>query len=87
VCGVECCGIFSLQSKINHDCRPNSEARSCSFRSACIEIVAVRAIAPGDEVCISYLRPRMSAAQRGADLLSNYGFKCACQACACGAST
>jgi hypothetical protein len=86
-CGVECCGIFSLQSKINHDCSPNSQARSCSFRSACIEIIAVRPIACGDEICMSYVGPGMSVAQRAADLLSNYGFKCVCGLCALGAST
>jgi hypothetical protein len=87
ICGVKGCGIFALQSKINHDCSPNSQARSCTFRSACIEIVALRPIAAGDEVSISYVGPGMSAAQRRADLWSNYGFKCACGACSSGVST
>jgi hypothetical protein len=86
-CCIEGCGIFALQSKINHDCSPNSQARSCTFRSACVEVVALRPIAAGDEVSISYLGPGMSVGQRNADLLSNYGFKCACSSCAHGIST
>ena len=53
-CGIEGCGIFALQSKINHDCSPNCEARSCTFRSACVEVVAVRPVAVGDEICIRF---------------------------------
>ena len=56
--------VFALHSKLNHDCDGNAMAVSGGFTSAAIEIVAVRSIAPGDEICTSYVTHNWRARAR-----------------------
>ena len=46
-------GIFAVLSRVNHSCAPNAIRVEVGGR---MRLVAMRPIAAGDEVCISYLK-------------------------------
>lgn len=77
-------GLYSLQSACNHSCDANAQVE---FRhgDARLSLVALRAIEPGSEVCISYLDEcalQRSRHSRQKLLAQDYLFACACTRCA-----
>ena len=71
--------IGALTSRINHDCSPNT-TYTFNMPSFSMEIMAVRSIAKGEEIAVSYAHESAVAAERQASL-KPYGFTCSCTAC------
>lgn len=73
-------GLFALICRANHACRPN--ARYLWRHDLQRELlIAVRDIAPGDEVTVTYGTSAEGRAQRQATLLRGFRFKCRCELC------
>uniref|UniRef100_A0A8H7XZH3 SET domain-containing protein n=1 Tax=Psilocybe cubensis TaxID=181762 RepID=A0A8H7XZH3_PSICU len=76
-------GIFPVASRLfNHSCNPNAAAKYTlsPTRSIVMEIVALRNIVSGDEICLPYLDPALLQT-REQILEISYGFKCNCSSC------
>lgn len=76
-------GLYSMQSCCNHSCVPNAEVQ---FPHNChkLQVVALENIAPGEEICVSYLDGCMlerSRHSRQKHLRDNYLFNCMCSKC------
>lgn len=72
-------GVFALAARLNHDCAPNVFHRH-SHVIGRLTIHALRDIAPGEQVCTSYIDvARPTAARR--KLLRHWGFRCGCALC------
>lgn len=63
--------LYGVASAANHSARPNAVQR---FDGDVIELRALRDIAPGEEVCISYVDALMPADEARARLLAEYHF-------------
>ena len=63
----------------NHDCEPNTAAAIDA--QGYVRLTALRAMAPGDEVLISYIDQRLNVDERRQVLESHYGFSCGCTRC------
>lgn len=82
-------GLFWWSSLCNHSCAPNAsfsaEAPSDPDRASGLAMSAVRPIAAGTEICISYADNDdllgESLFQRRKDLQDSFGFKCSCDRC------
>ncbi len=77
--------FYFLTCKINHSCSPNvlvKYTHSPEYGLAA-QLVALRAISPGEELVQSYIDPSLSTVQRQR-LLAEYGFACNCAKCAQG---
>ncbi|EGO23481.1 hypothetical protein SERLADRAFT_449865 [Serpula lacrymans var. lacrymans S7.9] len=77
-------GVFPLASRLfNHSCLPNAAAKFVLSPSEPIhmEIVAIRDISPGEEICITYLDPALLQSRQQIFELT-YGFTCLCPSCA-----
>ncbi|KLT44665.1 SET domain-containing protein [Cutaneotrichosporon oleaginosum] len=77
--GVSTSPIVAL---CNHSCWPNAVVVFPSGREMCV--VAIRDIAPGEEILTAYIDVSLPLAERQADLQSRYGFTCDCALCAKG---
>lgn len=76
-------GLFALACRANHACRPN--ARYIWRHDLQRELIlAVRDIAPGDEVTVSYGPGTECRAARQAELLRGFRFACECELCKTG---
>lgn len=76
-------GLYLTQSKINHSCNPNAEVRF-PYSNNILQVVTLRDINPGDEICISYLdecQLNRSRHFRQKYLQENYLFLCECEKC------
>ncbi|XP_018006622.1 histone-lysine N-trimethyltransferase SMYD5 isoform X1 [Hyalella azteca] len=76
-------GLYRLQSLLNHSCRPNAIV-TFPHNSHTLQVRAVRDIAPGQPVFISYLDDCTLARSRHSrrkTLRENYVFACACERC------
>ena len=77
-------GIFFEISRFNHSCSPNART-SWNPEINRMRVYALRDIALGDEIFVSYLSSRnvygSSRAERQTALTSKYMFTCACTAC------
>lgn len=77
-------GIFLEVSRFNHSCSPNART-SWNPDIKRMRIYALRDIAVGDEIFVSYLASRnvygSSRAERQNRLMKKYMFTCACAAC------
>ncbi|OQS00540.1 hypothetical protein ACHHYP_03383 [Achlya hypogyna] len=71
-------GFYPDAALFNHACTPNCVA---TFRGRTLELRALRGIAPGDELTISYAELIASKETRQADLRTSYFFTCTCQRC------
>ncbi|KAI0044065.1 SET domain-containing protein [Auriscalpium vulgare] len=76
----ECAGVFNDISRINHSCVPNAVFR-WDGDSLTFEIRALRPIAPGEEVTLSYVHACALYDERRSDLQQRYGFTCTCSSC------
>jgi len=87
---VEGTALFSLLCSMNHSCSPNIVVRydgnsggadaAAAGASGTASAIARRAIAAGDELCISYIDETATWSERAA-ALDNYGFRCECERC------
>ncbi|KAK7469251.1 hypothetical protein VKT23_003737 [Stygiomarasmius scandens] len=76
-------GIFPLASRLfNHSCMPNAAAKYVltSSQSVRMEVVALRKIMPGEEICVPYLDPALLQTRAQVFELT-YGFTCKCTSC------
>lgn len=73
-------GLFRIGSRVNHSCEPNSAYFS---HGKWVIFYATRALAPDDEVTITYLgeAPHFPRGMRREYLLDHVGFHCACARC------
>lgn len=72
--------VFPEIARMNHDCRPNAEYRF--DRGALAQhVTALRDIAPGEELTLTYIDPEESRGARMRRLEETWGFRCACPAC------
>ncbi|KAI5894448.1 SET domain-containing protein [Schizophyllum commune H4-8] len=74
-------GVFERASRINHSCSPNA-VYHFDLQSFCLVVRAIRHISKGEEIFISYSETLLQAATRRQNSLQDYGFRCACPACA-----
>ncbi|KAF8331774.1 uncharacterized protein EI90DRAFT_2919583 [Cantharellus anzutake] len=80
-------GVFvsPLIALINHSCRPNAvivfptESRSNAVKKA--EVIALRPIAPGEQILASYIDISQPTPVRLRELKEGYLFDCTCEAC------
>jgi len=77
-------GVSASVAMFNHDCEPNAEWALDA--DGCIVVRAVRDVRAGDEMCISYVDPRMPAPARQSRLLEAFFFTCTCRACRVGSA-
>ncbi|KAF8840609.1 SET domain-containing protein [Paxillus ammoniavirescens] len=76
-------GIFPLASRLfNHSCVPNAIAkyRVAPGKEVQMEVVALRDIVPGEEICIPYVDPALLETRQKMFQLT-YGFTCTCLSC------
>lgn len=76
-------GIYALHSHLNHSCSPNVTARHFEgpAQPGKLTVVAKRAIAPGEELVVSYVDPGQNVRTRRARLrMWNFG-ECRCAKC------
>jgi hypothetical protein len=73
--------VFKSIARINHSCTPNAQGNFNNLHGL-FNVHATRAIAPGEEVTISYLSEHGAPrASRQNQLKSGYNFECICPAC------
>ncbi|KAG6742553.1 hypothetical protein POTOM_053425 [Populus tomentosa] len=73
--------FYPLQSCMNHSCCPNAHAfKRDEDRDGQAAIITLKPILKGEEVTVSYIDEDLPFEDRQA-LLSDYGFKCRCNAC------
>lgn len=73
------CALSVLMGWHNHDCAPN--AASVVGPTGEVSITALKDIAEGDEVTISYIDTREDCEARKKTLAQHYGFECKCARC------
>ncbi|KAI0179904.1 SET domain-containing protein [Hypoxylon sp. FL1284] len=71
-------GCYPEVAKMNHDCRPNVHYRINNMTHTS---TAVRDIAAGEELSISYVEVMQPRAERRALLRHGWGFECGCAQC------
>ena len=77
------CGIFLRSSRFNHSCSPNARFSSNEEMQR-LEIYALRDIARGDEILVTYLSCRKVYGSTRAERqvrLRSLGFTCSCVVC------
>ncbi|KAJ9155130.1 SET domain protein [Pleurostoma richardsiae] len=72
--------VFPEISRFNHDCRPNADYYF-DLETLSQHIHAIRPIAAGEEISITYIDPVMSRSRRRQKLHSIWGFQCSCSQC------
>ncbi|KAI0045236.1 SET domain-containing protein, partial [Auriscalpium vulgare] len=70
-------GVFNDMSRVNHSCSPNAVYR-WDLELFAGELRALRAIAPGEEITITYLDTCLPYAARQQILREKYSFTCTC---------
>ncbi|OAA61810.1 SET domain protein [Niveomyces insectorum RCEF 264] len=70
-------GCYPESARLNHDCRPNLQYYMTNITQT---IVAVRDIAVGEELTVSYIDGVLSRAERQ-ERLHDWGFTCSCAHC------
>ncbi|KAJ6584993.1 hypothetical protein B0H19DRAFT_405427 [Mycena capillaripes] len=76
-------GIFPLASRLfNHSCLPNAAAKYILSPSnpPKMEVVALREISLGEEICLPYLDPALLQSRQQIFQMT-YGFECRCPSC------
>ena len=67
-------------SRFNHDCRPNAQYHF-DIETLTHHVQALRPIAPGEELTVTYIDPVQTRQRRQEELHWNWGFKCSCSSC------
>eukprot|EP00173_Palmaria_palmata_P000969 Plantae.Rhodophyta-Palmaria_palmata.ctg1500.p1 GENE.Plantae.Rhodophyta-Palmaria_palmata.ctg1500~~Plantae.Rhodophyta-Palmaria_palmata.ctg1500.p1 ORF type:complete len:200 (-),score=26.46 Plantae.Rhodophyta-Palmaria_palmata.ctg1500:362-961(-) len=73
--------FYALHSKLNHSCDSNASAVSGAFYDSTLDVLATRTVLKGEEICISYVDPKFTVAQRRIFLLRDHLFSCVCAVC------
>jgi hypothetical protein len=73
------CALSVLMGWHNHDCTPSAVANVTA--DGAVTVRALRDIAEGEEVTISYVDARKSVDERRKTLALHYGFECKCARC------
>ena len=71
--------LFALTCCANHSCAPNVQLQYGDDSTGML--LALRDLAPGEELCINYVDLDQPRQLRNADL-RHYGFECTCERCA-----
>ncbi|KAF6755948.1 hypothetical protein DFP72DRAFT_964622 [Ephemerocybe angulata] len=77
-------GVFPVASRLfNHSCVPNAVAKYVfsAGNTVTMEVVSLRDIAVGEEICIPYIDPALMQTRHQVFQIT-YGFVCDCPACA-----
>lgn len=75
-------GLFPGASMINHSCKPNVDwSIAMDRKSQGLEVVAMRNISKGQEICYSYVREELAHSRRAKLLWEQHGFICECERC------
>ncbi|KAH7088912.1 hypothetical protein FB567DRAFT_320916 [Paraphoma chrysanthemicola] len=72
--------LFPDVARINHACRPNAHARFIP-RTLLMEVKALRDIAAGEEIGISYGRVDLKSSERRKLYQDGWNFSCSCDMC------
>ena len=72
-------GVYVHAAMFNHSCDPN--CRVLEGNADTLTMVTKRAVAEGEELCISYINPEMPLAKRQSTLSKQYRFICGCNRC------
>lgn len=80
ISGVQHLALFPEPSRFNHDCGPNAMYHVDSLHLT-HTVHLTRALAPGEEITISYLDPFSPTSARRAYLSDAFGFSCDCPRC------
>eukprot|EP00514_Thraustochytrium_sp_LLF1b_P012354 CAMPEP_0184552690 /NCGR_PEP_ID=MMETSP0199_2-20130426/29731_1 /TAXON_ID=1112570 /ORGANISM="Thraustochytrium sp., Strain LLF1b" /LENGTH=606 /DNA_ID=CAMNT_0026948243 /DNA_START=176 /DNA_END=1996 /DNA_ORIENTATION=- len=70
--------VLRVASAIRHSCAPNVDFR---MEGNCIEVYALRPIAQGEELYVSYVDNTMVTSERKEALLKHFDIKCHCTLC------
>jgi len=73
--------LYPRAAMTNHSCQPNVETSFDWGTGAQLALVAIRPIAAGEEVLLSYVDETWPGELRRRKLLWDYGFLCTCPAC------
>eukprot|EP01034_Spumella_vulgaris_P022297 gene22297-28413_t len=80
-------GVYPHAALLNHSCTPNCVLRYSLLPSGpLLEIVALRDIGAGEELCHSYCDCTFPRALRQHNLRSTFGFDCHCELCSTSSS-
>ena len=71
-------GYYAVAALINHSCEPNAIV---GFNRGVMSVRAIRPIAAGEEVTVSYTELYRPVAIRSASLKDRKGFQCTCSRC------
>lgn len=71
--------VGSELARVNHSCAPNAEIVWLSHVMS--QLVALRTIAPDEEITVTYTLAVETRMQRAQELQCVYGFACHCQVC------
>eukprot|EP00746_Dinoflagellata_sp_MGD_P121504 gnl/MRDRNA2_/MRDRNA2_56652_c0_seq1.p1 gnl/MRDRNA2_/MRDRNA2_56652_c0~~gnl/MRDRNA2_/MRDRNA2_56652_c0_seq1.p1 ORF type:complete len:348 (+),score=47.11 gnl/MRDRNA2_/MRDRNA2_56652_c0_seq1:45-1088(+) len=70
--------LFPEFSRLNHSCQPNCTWHADALRMYVRTVVDV---APGEELCVSYIMDGVDVQRRSRWLLDSWGFHCTCPLC------
>ncbi|KAI6139859.1 hypothetical protein EDD17DRAFT_335437 [Pisolithus thermaeus] len=78
--------VSPLVALINHSCAPNvvvvfPRSKKDSGNEPLVKVVALRNIAPGEEILMSYVDTTLPKSLRQNALTETYNFQCCCKAC------
>jgi len=73
-------GLYYETSFCSHSCRPNVAIKPLG-EGGPLRLFAVRPLAPGDELTMTFVNPEMKRSQRRAQLSQQYGIECRCARC------
>ncbi|KPA81886.1 hypothetical protein ABB37_04134 [Leptomonas pyrrhocoris] len=79
-------GIYGVGCLFNHSCDPNLNVQYAAVNDETLSVVALRDIAAGEELTISYIDTSLPYAVRQQQLLDHYLFECKCPRCRCESS-
>eukprot|EP01097_Dermamoeba_algensis_P008772 TRINITY_DN5967_c0_g1_i1.p1 TRINITY_DN5967_c0_g1~~TRINITY_DN5967_c0_g1_i1.p1 ORF type:complete len:328 (+),score=62.61 TRINITY_DN5967_c0_g1_i1:673-1656(+) len=77
---ISAAGLFPVIDSVNHSCQPNVAVVSC-FPDFRLQLVAIRPIMKGDEICFSYIDEDQNGIWRRQRLKEMYLFDCQCPKC------
>ena len=75
--------LFGLPSLANHSCAPSAAPAwgGQDAPASTLRLVALRDLAPGEAVTLSYIDDELPVRVRRSQLLDGYGFECGCARC------
>ncbi|KAK7202317.1 SET domain containing protein [Novymonas esmeraldas] len=74
-------GIYGVGCLFNHSCDPNVIVQYSSANDETLSVVALRDVAVGEELTISYIDTSLPVAVRQQQLQEHYLFECGCSRC------